>query len=77
MIHLYIDNNLEIMTNDNFNSEDRKNKRRKNLGPKPSHKNHQDDESYGLKKNNKEFKKKRKEDLEEELWEDWDRYYNH
>jgi hypothetical protein len=65
------------MTNDNFNSEDRKNKRRKNLGPKPSDKNYHDDESYGLKKNNKEFKKKRKEDLEEELWEDWDRYYNH
>lgn len=76
MIDLYIDNYLEIMTNENFNSDDRKSNRRKNLGPKPS-KNYHDDESYGLKKNNKEFKKKKKEDLDEELWEDWDRYYNH
>lgn len=64
------------MTQDNFNSDERKNKRRKNLGNK-SDKNYHDDEVYGLKKHNKEFKKKKKEDLEEEIWEDWDRYYNH
>jgi len=64
------------MTHENFNSDDRKNKRRKNLGNKPN-KSYHDDESYGLNKTNKQFKKKKKEDLEEELWEDWDRYYNH
>ena len=73
---MYIVHILTIMTHENFNSDDRKNKRRKNISNKPT-KNFHDDELYGMNKTNKQFKKKKKEDLEEEIWEDWDRYYNH
>jgi len=65
------------MKADNFNSEDRKNRHRKNFDIKSQDKKpYEDEENLGAKKMSKEFKRK-KQELDEDDWENWDRLYNH
>jgi len=57
--------------------EDRKEQRRQNFNTKKISKKQSklDDESFVSEKINKDFKRKRL-DLEEEEWEEWEQYYN-
>lgn len=57
--------------------EDRKEQRRQIFNTKKATKKQSgsDDDSFASEKVNKEFKRKRL-DLEEEEWEEWEQYYN-
>ena len=63
---------------DNEDFQNRKEYRRKKLRQKDSYKEFEPDDPIEKKahKKNNELKKLRDE-IEDEEWEDWDRYYNH
>jgi hypothetical protein len=64
------------MKNEEDNFFERKQDRRKKFQNKSQKKDWNNDEHIINKKTKHEIKEK-KEHLEEEEWEDWDRYYNH
>jgi hypothetical protein len=61
--------------NNEFPEKDRKLDRRDKIKNKRN-KQRYDDGDFSSKDINKQIKKQ-KEDLQDEEWEDWDRYYNH
>jgi len=63
--------------NNNEDNLDRKLNRRKKFQDKNFKKKEHRDEEYNLSKKSKYRVKEHKEDLQNEEWEDWDRYYNH
>jgi hypothetical protein len=64
------------MKNNDEEFLDRKQNRRKKLQNK-DHKRPCADDDYIINKKNRHNIKEKKEHLDEEEWEDWDRYYNH
>lgn len=64
------------MKNDEDNFFERKQDRRKKFQNKSQKKDWSNDE-YIINKKTKHQIKEKKEHLDEEEWEDWDRYYNH
>lgn len=67
--------NTYMKHNSDFSDKDRKTSRRdkiKNKRSKPRY----DADDFSPKDINNQIKKK-KEDFQDEEWEDWDRYYNH
>lgn len=61
--------------NNDFSDKDRKSSRREKIKNKRN-KHSYDNEDFSPKDINNQIKKK-KEDFQDEEWEDWDRYYNH
>lgn len=57
--------------------DSRKDYRRKKLQDKNNHKDRMEYDDFEIKASKKRDVKKIKEDIQDEEWEDWDRYYNH